>query len=94
MCGNEDRSSSFRNLWREDAKLGQNVANAKNEMDNAERGLSGVMDKVSSTRCIETTGRDADHEGHQQWLAVRPSGRESIKAGWRVRPIIRPVRSI
>lgn len=35
-----------RTLWREDGKLAQTVANAKTEMENAERGLSGMMDKV------------------------------------------------
>lgn len=38
---------STRELWREDGKLGQTVSNARNEMQTAERGLQGMMDKVS-----------------------------------------------
>ena len=35
-----------RDLWREDGKLGQTVSNARTEMQNAERALQGMMDKV------------------------------------------------
>ena len=35
-----------RELWREDGKLGQTVANARSEMQTAERSLQGMMDKV------------------------------------------------
>lgn len=37
-----------RTLWREDGKLAQTVANGRSEMENAERNLAGMMDKVCS----------------------------------------------
>jgi structural maintenance of chromosome 3 (chondroitin sulfate proteoglycan 6) len=36
-----------KNLWREDGKLSQTVSNAKATMDEAQRALLGMMDKVS-----------------------------------------------
>lgn len=38
-----------RELWREDGKLAQSASNAKSELDNAERSLQGMMDKVKFT---------------------------------------------
>jgi hypothetical protein len=35
-----------RDLWREDGKLTQTVSNARGEMEQAERGLAGMMDRV------------------------------------------------
>jgi structural maintenance of chromosome 3 (chondroitin sulfate proteoglycan 6) len=36
-----------KSLWREDGKLSQTVSNAKTTMDEAQRTLQGMMDKVS-----------------------------------------------
>jgi structural maintenance of chromosome 3 (chondroitin sulfate proteoglycan 6) len=36
-----------KNLWREDGKLGQTVSNARTAMEEAQRSLQGMMDKVS-----------------------------------------------
>lgn len=36
-----------KNLWREDGKLGQTVSNARTAMEDAQRSLQGMMDKVS-----------------------------------------------
>jgi structural maintenance of chromosome 3 (chondroitin sulfate proteoglycan 6) len=36
-----------KNLWREDGKLGQTVSNARTSMEDAQRSLQGMMDKVS-----------------------------------------------
>lgn len=36
-----------KSLWREDGKLGQTVSNAKASMEEAQRSLQGLMDKVS-----------------------------------------------
>ena len=40
-------SDAGRDLWREDAKLGQTVSNAKEQLQINERALHGMMDKVS-----------------------------------------------
>jgi len=38
-----------RELWREDGKLAQIVLNGRQQMQDAERGLQGMMDKVGQT---------------------------------------------
>ena len=45
---------TFRDLWREDGKLGQTVANARENLQSNERALQGMMDKVSSYRALES----------------------------------------
>jgi structural maintenance of chromosome 3 (chondroitin sulfate proteoglycan 6) len=40
----------LRELWREDGKLGQTVANARDQLGIHERTLQGTMDKVSEIR--------------------------------------------
>jgi structural maintenance of chromosome 3 (chondroitin sulfate proteoglycan 6) len=56
-----------KSLWREDGKLGQTVANAKNEMDTAERALLGMMDKVSTRRSL---ARQKLTSGYKQWSSI------------------------
>jgi hypothetical protein len=36
-----------KSLWREDGRLGQTVSDAKTSMEEAQRSLQGLMDKVS-----------------------------------------------
>lgn len=51
-------ADDLRELWREDGKLGGSVASARQEMDAAERGLAGIMDRVSDSNTV-TAGRKA-----------------------------------
>lgn len=44
-----------KNLWREDGKLGQTVSNARTAMEDAQRSLQGMMDKVSFTFLASVT---------------------------------------
>lgn len=45
-----------KSLWREDGKLSQTVSNAKATMDEAQRTLQGMMDKVSLGFCARLAG--------------------------------------
>jgi structural maintenance of chromosome 3 (chondroitin sulfate proteoglycan 6) len=42
---------SFRDLWREDAKLETTVGHARDELRTAERTLATMMDKVRRKSC-------------------------------------------
>lgn len=48
-----------RELWREDGKLSQTVASAKNEKTIADRSLNGMMDKVSLGEPVVLENRKA-----------------------------------
>lgn len=45
-----------KNLWREDGKLSQTVSNARSAMDEAQRALLGMMDKVRRLQVLEQAG--------------------------------------
>lgn len=47
-------SLTYRDLWREDGKLGQTVANARENLQSNERALQGMMDKESSYPALES----------------------------------------
>jgi len=52
-----------KNLWREDGKLSQTVSNARTAMEDAQRSLQGMMDKVSQLILLEVM--TADRAGYE-----------------------------
>lgn len=52
-----------KNLWREDGKLSQTVSNARTAMEDAQRSLQGMMDKVSQLILLEAM--TADNAGYE-----------------------------
>lgn len=52
-----------KNLWREDGKLSQTVSNARTAMEDAQRSLQGMMDKVSQLTLLEVM--TADNAGYE-----------------------------
>ena len=68
------RSSLNRDMWREDAKLGQTVSNARAEMQGAERSLAGMMDKVRNR-----VQNPIDQSGYQQRTTICQTDCEAPK---------------
>lgn len=56
-CDDLSDRLKLRELWREDGKLGQTVANAREQLQANERALQGMMDKVSFETRISITER-------------------------------------
>lgn len=81
-----------KNLWREDGKLGQTVSNAKTTMEEAQRSLQGMMDKVSERALYVEP--DADETGYEHWSSLCAGHCCSTWPRWRLRRNVRALRSV